>query len=158
MPYNTKKIRHAYKSKYDEKHENKIILLMITDAKKWHYLAVNKLSALFRAITSNNNGDSCCIHCLHSCKTEIKLKEHESICKNRDYCYVQMPNEDSKITKCNHGKKYVKVPFIVYAELESFFKKMSTCHNNHGRSSATTINKHTLSVYSYTLFIPFNKK
>ena len=30
----TEKIRHAYKSKYDEKRENKVILLMITDGKK----------------------------------------------------------------------------------------------------------------------------
>ena len=43
MPYNTKEIRHAYKSKYNLNHENcenHIILLMITDVKKWHYLAV----------------------------------------------------------------------------------------------------------------------
>ena len=57
MPYNTEKIRHAYKLKYDEKRENKVILLMITDGKKWHYLAVKKLSALFRGVTSNNNGE-----------------------------------------------------------------------------------------------------
>ena len=33
-PYNTKKIRHAYKSKYNLKRENQAILLMITDGKK----------------------------------------------------------------------------------------------------------------------------
>ena len=35
-PYNTEKIRLAYKSKYNFKHENQVILLMITDGKKWH--------------------------------------------------------------------------------------------------------------------------
>ena len=40
VPYNTKEIRHAYKSKYNLEHENQVILLMITDGKKWHYLAV----------------------------------------------------------------------------------------------------------------------
>ena len=39
MPYDTEKIRYAYKSKYDEKCENKVIFLVITDGKKWHYLA-----------------------------------------------------------------------------------------------------------------------
>ena len=57
VPHNTEKIRHAYKSKYDEKRENKVILLITTDGKKWHSLAVKKLSALFRGITSSNNGD-----------------------------------------------------------------------------------------------------
>ena len=54
VPHNTEKIRHAYKSKYNLEHESQVILLMITDGKKWHYLAVKKLSALFRGITSNH--------------------------------------------------------------------------------------------------------
>ena len=41
--------------------ENQVIILMITDGKKRHYLAVKKLSALFRDITSNNNEDFYCI-------------------------------------------------------------------------------------------------
>ena len=55
--YNTKEIRLAYKSKYNFKHKNQVILLMITDGKKWHYITVKSLSALFRGITSNYNGD-----------------------------------------------------------------------------------------------------
>ena len=31
VPYNTKEIRNAYKSKYNLEHKNKVILLMITD-------------------------------------------------------------------------------------------------------------------------------
>ena len=46
MPHNTKKIRHAYKSKYNLNRKNQVILLMITDGKKWHYLAVKSLFAL----------------------------------------------------------------------------------------------------------------
>ena len=40
MPDNTKEIRHAYKSKYNWNRENQVIILMITDGKKRHYLAV----------------------------------------------------------------------------------------------------------------------
>ena len=40
MPYNTEEIIHRYNSKYNLNHENQVILLMITDRKKWHYLAV----------------------------------------------------------------------------------------------------------------------
>ena len=39
MPYNTEKIAHAYKSKYNLTRENQVILLMITDGKKCDYLA-----------------------------------------------------------------------------------------------------------------------
>ena len=81
-------------------------------------------------------------------RTENKLKEHYIVCKNHDYCYVGMPNENNKILKCNHGEKSIKVPIIIYADFESLLEKMSTCHNNPEKSSTTKINKHTPSGYS----------
>ena len=59
-----------------------------------------------------------------------------------------MPIEYNKTLKYNHGKKPMKVPFIIYADLESLLEKMSTCHNNPEKSSTTKINKHTPSGYS----------
>ena len=47
---------------------------MFTDGKKWHYLAVKSLPALFRGITSNNGGDFYCLNCFHLCSTEKNLK------------------------------------------------------------------------------------
>ena len=44
-------------SRYNLKHENQVILLIITDGKKWHYLIVKKLSAVLRGITSKHDGD-----------------------------------------------------------------------------------------------------
>ena len=42
----------------------------------------------------------------------------------------------------------MKDPLIIYADLESFLEKMSTCHNNLEKSSTTEINEHTPSGYS----------
>ena len=100
---------------------------MITDGKKWHYLA------LLRGITSNHNGDFYCLNCFHLYRAENKTKKHENVCKNHNYCYVKMPNEDNKILKYNHGEKSMKVSFIIYADL---------------KPSTTKINKHTPSGYS----------
>ena len=66
---------------------------MITDGKKWHYLAVKK------------------------------YKKHKDVYENHVYCYVEMPEEDDKISKYNHGEKSIKVPFIIYADLESLLEK-----------------------------------
>ena len=96
VPQNTEEIRHAYKSKYNLKCKNQVILLTITDGKKWHYLAVKKLSGLFKVIRSKHDRDFYCFNCFHSYTTKNKLKKHENICKNHDYCYVEMPNEDKK--------------------------------------------------------------
>ena len=40
VQYNTKQICSAYKSEYNNVCENIVVLLMITDGKKWHYLAL----------------------------------------------------------------------------------------------------------------------
>ena len=73
---------------------------MITnDNENWHYLAVKSISALFRGITSNNNGDYYCLNCFHSYRTNIKFKRHERLCSKHDYCHVKMPKEDIKILK-----------------------------------------------------------
>ena len=59
-----------------------------------------------------------------------------------------MPKKDNKILKCNHGEKFMKFPFIIYANMESLLEKMGTCHNNPKKSSTTKVNKHTRSGYS----------
>ena len=75
IPYITDEIRLAYKSKYNFKRKSRqVILLMITDGKKWHYLAVKSLPGLFRKITSNHNGDLYYLNCFHSCNTKNRLK------------------------------------------------------------------------------------
>ena len=70
VPYNTETIRLAYKSKYNTNLENQVILLMITDGKKFHYLAVKKLSVLFKGIKSRHDGDFYCLNCFHSYTTK----------------------------------------------------------------------------------------
>ena len=147
VPNNTEKIRHAYKSKHNLKRENQIILLIITDGEKWHYLAVKSLSALLREITSNHNEDFSCLNCFRSYTTKIRLKKHKNVCQDHDYCYEEMPEEDNKILKYNHGEKSMRAPFAISADLECLLKKMNTCRNNPKRSSRTKVNKHTPSGY-----------
>ena len=130
VPHNTKTICHVYKSKYISTRENQVILLMITDSEKWHYLAVKSLYALLKGITSNHNRDFYCLNCFWAFSTKNKLESHKKACENRDYCCVEMPNEDNKILKYNHGEKCMKAPFIIYADLESLLEKMNTCYNN----------------------------
>ena len=121
---------------------------MITDGEKWQYLALKSISALFRGITGNNNGDFYYLNCFQSYATENRFKKHKKICENHGYCYVEKPEEENKIFKYNQGEKSMKVPFITYADLESLLEKLNTCHINPEKSSTTKINKHTPSGYS----------
>ena len=147
VSHNTEEIRHAYKSKHNSKRENQVILVMITDAEKWHYLAAKKLSALLKGITSKHKGGFYYLNRFHSYNTKEKLKKHRNVCDSHDYCYVEMPEKDNKILKYNHGEKSMKVPLMIYADLESLLEKVNTCHNNPEKLSTTKINKHTPSGY-----------
>ena len=81
VPFNTKKIEIAYKSKYNLIRDNQIVLLMISNSENWHYLAVKSLSRLLRGISSNHNSDYYCLNCFHSYKTENKLNVQKKYVK-----------------------------------------------------------------------------
>ena len=114
VPHNTKQIRQAYISKHKNERDTHVNLLMIIDGTgNWHYLAVKSISGLLRGITSNHNGGFYCLNCLHSYTTEKKLRKHERICKDHDFCDIKMPDEDNKILKYISGEKSLRVPFTI---------------------------------------------
>ena len=157
VPHNTKNINIAYKSKHNLTREKQIILLMITNGEKWHYLVVKNLSGLLRGITSNHNADFYCLNCFCSYSTKNKLEKHKKICENHDYCHVEMPTKDNNIIKYNHGEKSIKMPFTIYADLEYLLEKIDTCENDPNKSYTTKINKHIPSDYSIFTHCSFDE-
>ena len=121
---------------------------MIANGEKWHYLAIKKMFALLKGITSKHKGDFYYLNCFHSYSTKEKLKKHGNVCENHDYSYVEMPEKDNKKLKYYYGERSMKVPFIIYADIESLLEKINTCHTNPEKSSTTKINNHTASGYS----------
>ena len=93
----------AYVWKHNSDCEKQVILLMIPNGEGqwWHYIAVKKLSALIRGITSKNNGHFYCLDCLHSFRTKNKLESHQKVCENKDFSNVIMPSEEIKILQLN---------------------------------------------------------
>ena len=103
---------------------------MITNDKKYHYLAVTNLSALLQGMSSNHDGNFYCLNCFNSYTTKNKLKEHEEICNNYDSYHIEMHKWAEKILKYNLGKKSLKAPFGIYLDLERLLKKDQSCQNN----------------------------
>ena len=54
VPHKSRKIQVAYKSKNNLTCNKQVILSMITDGEKWHYLTVKNLPGLLRRITSTH--------------------------------------------------------------------------------------------------------
>ena len=98
---------------------------MIVNEEKqdWHYLAVKNLSVLLHGTPSKHKANFYCLNCLHSFRTEIKLKSHEKLRKNIGFCGIVMPSEKDNILEFNQYMKSDKMAYI-YADIESLIKKM----------------------------------
>ena len=97
-----KEIHPAYISKHNSTREKQIILLLIPNEEinGWHCLSVKKLSALLNGITLS------CLNCIHSFRTENKLKSHEKVRKDKYFCGIVMPPEKDNILEFNHISKF----------------------------------------------------
>ena len=123
---------------------------MITDGKKWHYLAVTNLSALLEKKSSNHHKDFYCLNCFNSYTSKNKLREHEELCNNHDSCYIEMPKWVEKILKYNPREKSLKSPFAIYLDLECLLKKEESRENgNNNNNDNNNTNKNNLEK-SYT--------
>ena len=96
---------------------------MITNSKKYHYLAVINLSRLLQGNSSNHEGDFYCLNCFNSYTSKNKPKEHEEICNSHDSCQIEMPKWVEKILKYNPEEKSLKAAFAIYLDLECLLKK-----------------------------------
>ena len=64
-----------------------------------------------------------CLNCLHSFRTKNRLESHKMAYKNKDFCNVNMPSDDTKILEFNQYQKSDKAPFIIYVDLKCIIEK-----------------------------------
>ena len=68
-----------------------------------------------------------------------------------------MPDENNKILKFNPREKSLKVPFIIYPDLECLLEKIDTCQNNPEKSYTEKKSMHKPSGYSRVTCCSFDK-
>ena len=76
---------------------------------------------------------------LSSFRAENKLKTHEKVCKDKDFCEILMSSKKKK--KHNQYLNSEKMPHIIYVNLVSLIKKIDGCANNQKNSSTKKISK-----------------
>ena len=70
--YNVEKISHVYKSEFNKTREKQVILLIITDGQKQHYLFVKNLNSLLKKKYACS--ENYCLNCLKPFRTNSSLK------------------------------------------------------------------------------------
>ena len=113
-----------------------------------HFLAVKRLSTLLQRITSKHVGDFYSLNCVHSFRTKNKLKSHENVGKNNDFCGIVIPFEKDNILKFSQYMKSDKNAIISYVDFETLIKKIDGCANNLEKSSAKKLGEHITCGYS----------
>ena len=126
VKHNTKQISVVYRLKHNKKRKKQVILLMIGDGEKYHYLAVTNSPGLVQGNSWNHEKKIFCLNCFNSYKSKNKLKEHEKIGNNHDTCCIEMPEWVNKISKHNPGEKLLKALFTIYLDLECTLKKLQS--------------------------------
>ena len=115
------------------------------------------LYTLLREISSSNNGDFYCLNCFHLYRTPNKLKRHDRVCNNHGYCHADMTEEGKNILKHYHRDKSLRLPFIIYADLECLLKKKKPCQSNLESSYTQRKATHKPSGYSLSLICSFDE-
>ena len=147
-----KKKYSAYVSE-QPKSWKKIIILVISNGGKWHYLAIKKLSALLRRITSTYHGWFLFFILLQQQKK--KLEFHKNIHENKDFSDIIMSSDDNKMLQFKQYHKSDKAPFIFYADLECTIEKIDGCKINPENLSSTKVSKYSSSGFSMSIIPSF---
>ena len=96
------------------------------------------------------------MNCLYSFRTKNKLESPKKVCENKDFRGVVMYSKDSKILEFNQYRKSGKTPSIIYADVESFIKRIDVCKNNFGKSSTKKVGEHIPCGYSMSTIWKFD--
>ena len=121
-------------SEHNYKHESIVNLLLISDDTKQHYCWIKDICKLFSLqISKHCHARYVCFRCLNTFKSKESLASHHEYCKSYEAMKIELPEKKSKISFNNHNRS-MRVPFIVYADFESFTPQLSTCQPNPDKS------------------------
>ena len=122
-------------------------LLLISDEEKQHYCLIKSMSRLLSSQTSKRNGvQYYCMRCLNPFHSQESLDKHLEYCNAYEAVKIEMSGGTLKFKNYNRS---MRVPFIVYADFESFIKPIDTCKPNPKNSYTKQYQKHTPSSFSY---------
>ena len=119
---------------------------MVLDKERCISSAVKKLPELLRGITSKH--DFLFLNCLNYFRSKNKFQSCTKVRENKDFYGVVMSSDKNKILEFNQFLKSDKVPYIIYADLESLIEKYMD-------SSSTEIDRHIPSGYLVFTIRPF---
>jgi hypothetical protein len=119
-----------------------VALLLISDGNVNHYCLTESLSRLLSSQTSKSKETRhYCERCLCGFHSEEKLKLHKEYCDQCDDVKPKLPQPGTML-KFKNQNRSMRVPFIVYADFESFIKPIDMCKPDPSESYTNKFQRH----------------
>ncbi|KAK5637831.1 hypothetical protein RI129_000172 [Pyrocoelia pectoralis] len=100
----------------------------------YHFTWIKNMSALFSKQLSNHGHKKfICNRCLNHFSSNVYLEKHMIHCNEINKCSTRLPNETNKYLEFKHFSHQEKVPFVLYADLESILEKCLDNQNSNTR-------------------------
>ena len=107
-------------SKHNYKRESTVNLLLISNYTKQHYCWIKDISKLLSLQTSKHGHvRHVCIRCLNTLNSKESVASRYEYRESHEAIKIELPEEGSKISFRNHNRS-MRVPFIIYADFESY--------------------------------------
>ena len=127
----------------------KIKLLLVEKRGVSHYCLIEEFSRLVSSQVSKHKGKSfICDNCLNPFPKEESLNKHKEYCSTNECIKIDMPEKGS-ILKFKNYCNSEKVPFIIYADMESLLNPIQSCEPNPQSSYTKKYQKHQPISFSY---------
>ena len=148
LGYDGKSVYPLRNSANTDREHNIILMLIEKDGVK-HYCLVKSLSRLLCPQAPKNNGKHYfCFRCLNPFWCEEALNRHQEYCGEHESVKIELPKKGTMLEFKNYHRRE-KVPFIVYADFESYIKPIQSCNPNPKSSYTKEYQKHEPSSFCY---------
>ena len=126
-----------------------IILMLIEEGVVKHYCLVKSITRLLSSQASNGKRKQhFCLRCFNPFWCQEALDKHKEYCNEYEAVKIELPKKGTMLEFKNYHR-LEKVPFLVYADFESFIKPLDTCDLNPESSYTKQYQKHEPSSFCY---------
>ena len=148
LGYEGKGVYPLRNSGYIDREHNIFLMLLEKDGVK-HYSLVKSLDRLLSSQGAFSRGKKYfCLRCLNYFWSENVLNNHQEYCKEHAAVKIKLPKKGYTLEFKNFQRSE-KVPFIVYADFESYIQPIQSCGPNPESSYTKQYQKHEPSSFCY---------
>ena len=115
----TKEIIPVYVTKFRNRQKH-VDLLLLKNENNYHYTWIKNFSALVNHRTRSHHKTYPCPYCLHPYSSETSFQNHLPDCCQHKRQKIVFPEGDRQILEFRNYQNCEKIPFILYADFESY--------------------------------------